>query len=512
MGNDMRSARRYLGHPDADSDAQFAEHFVSSRQLRRISSTDSDVVYGAKGVGKTALRRALTELHGQIFDAHHTVSLDTVSFTQVHTALKDLSTTSKADVSTLARNLWQNVIAVFCLEAAAESPSLPLRLATEIKSFLNEQAIHNISPNQQILSVVDRILSLVADLAIENQESGALGLSRRQRQILNEFPYHPRLLELIIDCDREIRDTQKKIALCLDGFDSIVDHSPDSRRAIFAGLVDAVHKFALDGRLNNTFCFKVFLPQELAEVARPVHWDADKHLAHTHFVSWGQDELQKFMAKRLAPYSRSRSSDFSNLWLEVFPDKVRNSVHKIEESSFSYITRHTLHRPRHLLEHVQALLDDWDETSESVRIDPTFIPGVVARTSKTLADLTTKQLEIASPGTQALLLSWRAQSSTMTLGMVRARVSKYYGCSTEPETNQILDFLYDFGVIGFAKRDSLKVGSQASNFVFGSLSDHLTSGVHGLVEEGDIIAISPMMQNFCDTLPSEFGAIIPIPR
>lgn len=508
----MKQVRRYLGHPDADRDAHFAEHFISSRELRRISTTDTDIVFGAKGVGKTALRRALTEIQGSIFDSHHTVSLDKVSFTQVHEALKELAATSRADIPALATNLWQNVIAVFCLEAIADGPAISSRLRVEAATFLDEESIRNISPNQQLLGVVDRILTLVAGLAIEDQESGALGLSRMQRQILNEFPYHPRLLELLLDSVTEVTRKESKIAVCLDGFDSIVDHTPDSRRAIFAGLIDAVQKFSLDLRINPAFCFKVFLPQELADVARSLNWDADKHLAHTHFVSWGQPALQKFIAKRLAPFSRTKSSDFSSLWLEVFPDKVRNVVHKIEENSFSYIVRHTLHRPRQLLEHVQALVDEWDDASESTRIDPTFVPGVVARTCKTLADLTVKQLEIAHPGTQAFILSWRGQTNTAPLNSVRARLGRYYCCKTEAEINDVLDFLYDFGVIGFAKKCTLESGATMSTYVFGSLSDHLSAGMHGLVEDEDVIALSPMMHNFCDTRPSEFGAIIPISR
>ena len=508
----MKTTRRYLGHPDADRDAHFAEHFISSRELRRISTTDSDIVFGAKGVGKTALRRALTEIQDNIFYAHHSVSLDTVSFTQVHAALNDLGAMSKAEISFLSRNLWQNVISVFCLEAIAKKePIFSSRLRSEASNFLSEETILGVSPNQQILGVVDRILLLIKNIALENQEGGALGLSKKQRQILNEFPYHPRLLELLLDSVSEVGHTNKKIAICLDGFDSIVDHTADSRRAIFAGLIDAVHKFSLDSRLNSGFCFKLFLPQELADEARSVNWDADKYLGNTHFVSWGQSELQKFIAKRLGPYSRTKSTEFANLWLEVFPEKVRNTVHRIDENTFAYIVRHTLHRPRHLLEHVQALLDEWDDASESTRIDPTFIPGVVARTCKTLADLTSKQLEIALPCTQAFILSWRGQSNTAQLGSIRSRIKKYYGHKTDGEINAILDFLYDFGVIGFAKMRSLTTGTQSSNFVFGSLSDHLSSGMHGLVEE-DVIALSPMMHNFCDTSPSEFGAIFPVPR
>ena len=55
--------RRFLGELDAAKDQYFKNHFVESLDIELLNTERSDIVFGAKGVGKTALRRALTELH-----------------------------------------------------------------------------------------------------------------------------------------------------------------------------------------------------------------------------------------------------------------------------------------------------------------------------------------------------------------------------------------------------------------------------------------------------------------
>ena len=56
----------------------------------------------------------------------------------------------------------------------------------------------------------------------------------------------------------------------------IVDHSAESRRAIFAGLIDAIDKCSSDALFVNAFSFKAFLPQELTDEANAIVWDSDK--------------------------------------------------------------------------------------------------------------------------------------------------------------------------------------------------------------------------------------------
>jgi hypothetical protein len=67
--------KRFLGVLDAQADPDFKSHFIESNDLKRILSEESDVIYGSKGVGKTALRRALVELKESYFYTTKTFGL-----------------------------------------------------------------------------------------------------------------------------------------------------------------------------------------------------------------------------------------------------------------------------------------------------------------------------------------------------------------------------------------------------------------------------------------------------
>jgi hypothetical protein len=507
----VKKIRRYLGSPDADRDNNFADHFVESRDLRRILSPSSDIIYGSKGVGKSALRRALSEIEKGFFFTTRSINLDPVSFAQVYEALKQLQITSRSEIANLARNLWMNVLAIFCLEAMSQAPQQKNEaLAKKIIQFLNNENIRGVNANRQILGVIDRILALVAASAHENAPAGALGLTSKQRRLLGEFPYRKIIVDLLQECSAEIKPSGKVVAICLDGFDSIIDHTPEARRAIFSGLIDAIQKCSKDQRFGECFSFKAFLPQELADVARAISWDADKYVSYTHHIHWTISDFERFLARRLMVYSRTKSSDFETLWLEVFPDKVRNSAHKIDEQTFLYILRHTLYRPRQFLEHVQALLDAWDEEHDSLRIDPTFIPSIVSQTNRKLAEFTVAQLEIARSGMHAFAHTWRAQKNVCTVDSLRVKIARSFSTSSAAEVNETLDLLFNFGIVGLSKTAASTSSCSASSFIFGCVSDQLIAGAHGMFESTDVVALNPMLHEYCGSVPSEYGAIVPV--
>src|ERR1700676_1085898 len=262
--------RRYLGDLDAAKDSSFANHFVESPDLLRISTRQSDIIYGTKGVGKTALRRALTELNSSTYYATTTIDLDPINFAQVHEALSGLKKASKTEVATLARNTWRNVLSMYCLEVVAKNLPNTHPLRQSIESFLDdERASSSEITNNRLLPSIERLFNLVAQAGLEREKNtlSPLGLTKRQLSLINEFPCNPILKLLLERCSTLIGESGKVALVCLDGFDSIVDHTPESRKAIFAGLIDAIYKCSTDA-LFKSFCFKAFLPRELTEEAQ----------------------------------------------------------------------------------------------------------------------------------------------------------------------------------------------------------------------------------------------------
>ena len=160
-------------------------------------------------------------------------------------------------------------------------------------------------------------------------------------------------------------------------------------------------------------------------------------------LKMGRRRFSNFIRKRLLIYSRNRSSLFY-IWHEFMPDKVRNETHRIDEPSFSYILRHTLFRPRHVLDHLQNILDRWDRTSNSFRVDPTFIPSVIAKNNYELAKMVINQLEIAHPGVGAFMQSWSGSSSIILVNDFQSKNSAFHGLSDDSGNEQAFRSILQF--------------------------------------------------------------------
>lgn len=505
-----KKTRRYLGDLDAARDRDFENHFVASNDLDRILNNESHIIYGSKGVGKTALRRALAEINRSHFHATKTIDLDNVSFAAVHVALSKLKDTTQTEIPTLARKTWRNLLAIYCLEAVGDQLPESHPLHEKIRKILEQEGFKGKDPNNRLMSQIERFLNLIAEVGLEETVPTPLGLSSKQRDVISSFPATAEVEDALIEAGKVVSTSGKYVLVCIDGFDSIVDHTAESRTAIFAGLIDAVYKSSRDPLLADAFCFKAFLPQELADDAHSIVWDSDKHLLNTQYLRWGQTEFMNCLKKRLITYSRSKSSQFPDLWHECMPDKVKNETHGTEENSFTYLLRHTLHRPRQLLYHLQTIFDKWDETSASFRVDPSFIPQLVANTNYDLARGVVAQLEVRHVGLGAFLKSWASSPLTMTAGEFQTRLSRMFGLQLPQEVNTVFDDLYNFGIFGLAlRRPPIKEAPQTS-FKFGFVGDRFSRNLHTGVREDDVLALSPMFREYCGCMPSEYGIVMPV--
>lgn len=506
-----KTSRRFLGDLDAAADEDFENHFVASNDLDRILNTESHVIYGSKGVGKTALRRALAEINRSYFYATKTIDLDQISFSAVHGALSKLRDTTQTEIPTLARKTWRNLLAIYCLEAVSEQLPQSHVLHSRIDKILEAEGFKGEDSNIRLMGQIEQFLNSIAELGLEETAPTPLGLSTKQLKVISAFPANAEVEGALIEASKLIEQSGKYVLICVDGFDSIVDHTPESRTAIFAGLIDAIHKSSRDRLLAKAFCFKAFLPQELADDAHSIVWDSDKHLLNTNYLRWGQSEFKDLLKKRMITHSRSKSSLFSDLWHEYMPDKVKNETHGTDEPSFTYILRHTLHRPRQLLYHLQTILDKWDESSMAFRIDPSFIPPVVANTNYELAQSVVAQLEKRHPGLGSFLQSWAGNPLTMTVGEFQDRLRRFLAyLQTPQEVNGVFDDLFNFGIFGLAAIRTPSKDAQNTNFRFGFVGDRFSRNLHTGVAEKDVLALSPMFREYCGCTPSEYGIVAPV--
>jgi hypothetical protein len=123
--------------------------------------------------------------------------------------------------------------------------------------------------------------------------------------------------------------------ICLDGLDTIVEHTQISRKSVFKGLISAVIELRNDKHISNLFNLTIFLPNELTYDSRTQIWDIDKIKNFTFFLRWDREELENFIWKRISTVSTKTYIKFLDVWNDYFPDKIYNDIHSIEENTLN---------------------------------------------------------------------------------------------------------------------------------------------------------------------------------
>jgi len=506
----------------AEEDRDFHKHLISTKFLKRLFTEESDIIFGTKGVGKTALSRALTELNTDMYYSTISIDLDSISFEAVYKSLTSLNSTVNFEMHNLARATWKNILLNYALIGLIKKLSGENALRRRIEKCLKEEKfLTTSSPNEgqeslRVLNAIENFFNKIISLPFPETKTLG-GVTVEQQDVINKFPLNEKIGRLLPEVEREVRSKGKKIIVCIDGFDSIIKHTSESREAIFAGLIDAIYFFRLTSPFKEIFCFKGFLPQELTLEANRITWDGDKHSNNVHYISWELSDFENFIEKRFGPFSKKKRSvsKFADLWNEFLPERLVNPVHNIEENTFDYILRHTLCRPRQVLNHISHIIRRWSESPNAeFKIQSSFIPAQIGKNNKIMASKVSDHLSHIYPNIASFLKSWQGSSTIITVAKFKDKIFRYLVSDNlqfnHSEVDKIFDELFDFGIFGIQAPHQDPASSKRVRFMFSFVGDNVNSTVHNFVKDDDLMAFAPMFREYCGCNSSPDGIIVPI--
>jgi hypothetical protein len=513
MDGTAPDSTRNLGNIEAEYDEKFHQHFVATPELAKLLTDNCKIIAGAKGSGKTAIMRALSDIgtYRGRYVSVYPVKLDGMKFALLMEAIKKLDETSKEGIVKIARTAWQNVIAIFVLEAAIEHKLVSSNDRGRIRKYLTDSAYIGRAASDKMLRHLERIWQIISK---RSKSVGAdeikplLSLHPNQQQAVDAFPSDRRLDEYLAIVRTAIRSSGKRLLICMDGLDSIVEYTVESRDYVFAGLIDAIYKLVKHPKLEGVVV-KALIPKELAHGARGhLVRDLDKIDQYMASIHWDDVNLGVFIKRRLEEHLKAKSRPFDEVWREFFPVRLRNDVHGSDEDSYQYILRHTLFRPRQLLIHVQAILNEWDSrfVRAPFRVDPTFIPKVVSETNYKLAEYVVNELELDFPRLAEFLKAFRGLPSVNEWGEVARRIERYLNVGPD-KVGEVFTDLYNYGIFGVAQEMGDEKAS--SQFAFGFMTRGVEHNVTSNMSDTTFVALAPMFVEYCRCRPSPVGIISP---
>lgn len=332
-----------FGRPTAEEEsADLSAYFVETDQWQRIFAGDVDIVYGAKGSGKSAIYALLLSRTSELFDRGIIVVPGESPRGAV--AFKDLVLDPPTDEAEF-RNLWKLYFLVLIANALREY-GITSEGARKVISVLEEARLlpRNASLSGYLRSVVSYVHKLMKNnaLALEttveidpltSMPSGLTGRIRfREPTSIEESLGWVSVDQLLELADAALQQSQFSIWLALDRLDVAFAESVILER----NALRTLFRVYLDMRKFTAISLKIFLRTDLWLNILTTGFREASHIGRQITISWDDVSLMNLVVRRALHNEALRSyyevdaertltstDRQSALFYRIFPHKVR---------------------------------------------------------------------------------------------------------------------------------------------------------------------------------------------
>jgi hypothetical protein len=319
-----------------EADDKFSSKWIEPPEIKNCLDHSRWIVTGEKGSGKSAIQRAMREVHSSEYYVTPLVNFDKVHFGVLHKNLIEFSKTTSLDAGITLSSYWQYSIVVELIKACAEKdPSL-------YGGLLSENPIrrhHDMSLPNRFLCLLQEMWNKIDDFTSFRESNPAQAkanilysaeLDANILHSLSEFPLGTAYENIRDSFFKKILENRHRATLILDGFDTLItnDIQAPSIHLIFSSLVDAILSLRTNGNVPPFMGIKALIPHD--RFMNIGLRDRDKIDTLRMAIRWNVESLKAFVEKRIILTPRIRQGSFQSLWTQIMPESVPNRVHAVE--------------------------------------------------------------------------------------------------------------------------------------------------------------------------------------
>jgi hypothetical protein len=347
-----------FGKTTAEEDgADLGAYFVETDQWQRIFAGDIDVVYGAKGSGKSAIYSLLLGRTSELFDRG--IIVVAAENPRGAVAFRDLVTDPPTDENEF-RNLWKLYFLVLIAHALRDYGIVSERIKQVIEPLEEARLLpRNASLSGYLRSARDYVRRLVrgdaiafeSTLEVDPLISVPTGITARIRfkepnpiEAASGWISVDHLLEL---ANAALEESGFSIWLALDRLDVAFAESSDLERNALRTLFRAY----LDLRQFTQISLKIFLRTDLWKSIIKGGFREASHITRQITIAWDEASLLNLVIRRALHNDALRAfyqvdlhstlsdtSKQSDVFYRIFPIKI-NAKHPLR--TFEWILQHT---------------------------------------------------------------------------------------------------------------------------------------------------------------------------
>jgi hypothetical protein len=444
------------GPTDAlDKDILFAEKWIEPIDIETCLSDEKWLITGAKGSGKSAIRKALTDVHNDRYFLVSAFDFDRLEIEAIISNIQSICSTLQVNDLGVVSRFWQyTIIEQFCHILARKNPSVYQGINDK---FPHKSKRHGMSGTLLMLAEKMFTRISVATGAMQRRREAdpdlvrlamSSGLPAELLMNLTNFPIDQAFLESKDALFRALDNNGHRVMLILDGLDRVPINISDPKRyqLIFDGLIDAIFRIRKDHDISENLLVKAFIPDD--RYIGSDHRDSDKIHSIQKSIRWNERGIKQFLYKRIILNDDISGRKFESTWSKIFPKNVKNEFYQLEEDSFDYILRHTMYRPRQVQNHLTYLAEHIGDDDNIRR----KIPQLIAESCVAMAGDFINEFRIDHPNLDYFLGAFRGHKNVMPFsqfkGIVSNSLSRFNLGNDDRSVDAKIDKLYLMGLFG----------------------------------------------------------------
>ncbi|GJM26548.1 MAG: hypothetical protein DHS20C16_29630 [Phycisphaerae bacterium] len=467
--------------------------FVEHEAYRAMLNIGGICIVGRKGDGKSATRIGLKESNGMARELWLEMSMKSFDPSKLNDLIRDQAR-SKRPQQLLLRRIWRFTILCGLARAARNHQILFKRvetLRTRVPSFLKKYRLQDDTFDVVPDRVLENVL-YVRDWPTDPNSLAQFPLDDESLQLESSIISalgHDKGLGSVITVD--------DLDPCLEMFDEMIVPAAQELVAMSRDLV------RLYGE-KYKFRIKCFVPRDMFSQFDDRH--LDKMAKNTTEIQWSAQDLEKLLARYLAPYMEGRLRSDPDLYAPEVVAKVLGT-HVVgyvnpKVRAFDMVKFHSTYRPRDILYFTQQLINrQVAQDSDSEEINATkfvyYLSEATRERSQTAITEYSGKYPILRKQVE-LLRGLSARFKGSRLRSIWQGHNQQAGQSLdEGDWEFFLQGLFDSGVLGFFSLvPSQATLREAAVFSFANPTGRLSSDLE--------LAIHPMFWQFLQTIPKKF--------
>lgn len=448
-----------FGKESAESEQSFLEKvFLPTAIFQRLSKGERDLVLGRKGSGKTAV---CLRLHRELEEKQARVSLITPrDLSRFRMTLIDKGSLNSAEASLLS---WKFVFLVELANYVLDEASTKLggnyliwpEPYKKVRGFIVENTAQHINWIDKTFKII-RAIKKVGVATVETE----IDTSTLAQNVADFADKLDEITNTVYTATASL--DIGPVHILVDKVDELWDPGPESRLLVI-GLLRASKEI-------NDQCpiakIVVFLRSDIYDSLQ--FHDSDKYHSSEDRISWSESDLKSLITLRARASTgvsvRRDSSD--KIWSMFFCNEVAG------EDSFKHLLKHTLMRPRDLIQLCKLCRDKaQDRHHASIAVDD--IREALPQYSRwKLGDIRDEYI-VQYPFLERVLLGvFQHARSRLSLDDIAKRldivkphlVKEYESFYFEPISN-LLQILYNIGFLGVVREGKTLHSSRGDNVV-----------------------------------------------